>query len=130
MIKSSGNLRTKFHRPLSPPCDCSICNVGIPCRARHVIYDAECKYCHQHYTGVTTRPFKVRYSEHEASIRFRNSKSALSDHLFVNTDDHQACQNPNSTILGYDWKVLDRARSYRDSFIREGVTINSTPPGG
>ena len=128
VVKSAGNLQSRFHRALSPPCNCPICNAGIPCCARHVIYDAECKFCRQHYNGVTTRPFAKRFGEHEASIRFADNKSALSDHFNIDTEDQTACQNPDRSIWGYNWKVLDRGRTYKDSFIREGVAINSDNP--
>ena len=128
VVKGSDNLRTQFHKSLSPSCSCSICELGIRCQLRHVIYDAECRHCNEHYIGVTTRPFEKRYNEHEASVRFANDKSALSTHLFENTDNRRACPNPDPTVSGFTWKIVDRARSYKDSFIREGVLINSTQP--
>ena len=82
----------------------------------------------QHYIGVTTRPFAKRFGEHEASIRLADNKSALSDHLNIDTVDQPACQNAIRSIWGYDWNVLDRGDSYKDSFIREGVAINSNSP--
>ena len=121
--------QARFHRPLSPPCDCSICKLGIPCCPRDVVYDAECKFCCQHYNGGTTRPFATRCGEHEASIRLGNNKSALSDHLNIDTDQGQpACQNPDRSIWGFNWKLLDKGRSFKDSFIREGVAINTNQP--
>ena len=52
---------------------------------------------------------------------------ALSQH-FHGDDEHPPCPNPDKTIHGYDWKIVDRAKNYRDSFIREGVIINTSAP--
>ena len=43
-------------------------------------------------------------------------------------DYHPPCPNPDKTIGGYNFKIVDRANGYRDSFMREGVIINSTDP--
>ena len=81
-----------------------------------------------HYNGVTTRPFAKRFGEHEASIRIADNKSALSDHFNIDNEDQPACQNPDRSIWGYNWKVLYRGRTYKDSFIREGVAVCSNNP--
>ena len=127
VIRGTGNLKQRYHKALNPPCTCSICQLGTPCCQRHVIYQAECSHCTQNYKGVTTRPFCKRFKEHEASIRLGNYKSALSQH-FLGDEDHSPCSNPDKTVLGFNWSVLDRGKSYKDSFIREGVLINSTSP--
>ena len=106
---------------------CELCQLGTPCCHRHVIYQATCKECRQNYKGVTTRPFNVRYGEHEASIRLQNDKSALSQH-FLGDWETEPCSNPDKSIRGYDFKIIDRAKGYKDSFIREGVLIHSTQP--
>ena len=67
----------------------------------------------QHYIGVTTRPFAKRCGEHEASIRLADNKSALSDHLNIDTVDQPACQNAIRSIWGYDWNVPDRGTRTR-----------------
>jgi len=69
----------------------------------------------------------VRYGEHEASIRLQNDKSALSQH-FLGDWETEPCSNPDKSIRGYDFKIIDRAKGYKDSFIREGVLIHSTQP--
>ena len=127
VVKGAGTLKQKYHKPLGSHCDCTVCDLGTPCKIRHVIYRADCKHCSEGYVGVTTRPFITRYKEHEASIRLGNTKSALSTHLSGDFD-HPPCQNPTNTIQGFSWKIVDRAKSYKDSFIREGVVINSTGP--
>ena len=88
---------------------------------RHVVYRAECKGCSESYIGVTTRPFKARWQEHERSIRQNDGISALSEHL-------QKCNNPDNTIKGYTWSLRDTAQTYKDSFIREGVAIKIDRP--
>ena len=128
VVKGSGTLKQCYHRPLgSSSCGCGICEQGTPCRTRHVVYDAECDYCTQNYEGVTTRPFYKRYNEHEASIRFGDEKSALSTHL-LGTEDVPPCRNPERSIKGFTWKFIDRGRSYKDSFMREGVLIHTNQP--
>ena len=122
IVKSTGNLRQKYHKPLAPTCNCNICKLGVNCRMRHIVYDAQCKFCNEHYIGVTTAP---RFKEHEASIRLGNDKSALSTHLNANTDNKRAWPNPEPTVWGFDWKFVDMARFYKDSFIKEAVCIKS-----
>ena len=60
-------------------------------------------------------------------MKMQDEKSALSTHL-LGTEDQPPCPNPTRSIDGFSWKVLDRGRSYKDSFMREGVLINSTMP--
>ena len=91
------------------------------------MYDAQCDYCTQNYGGVTTWPFYERYNEHEANIRFGDEKSALSTY-FLGTEDVPPCRNPERSIKGFTWKFIDRGRSYKDSFMREGVLIHTNQP--
>lgn len=126
-VRSAGNLRRKYHRPLAPSCECDICGLGVSCCKRHVIYDAKCKHCNEHYIGVTTRRFSDRFKEHEASIRLQNEKSALSDHVHGSFME-EACPNPDKSVQGFEWSFIDHATTYRDSFLREGVQINTAQP--
>ena len=121
LVRGHKNLKRTYHRPVSPKCNCETCESGISCRARYIVYKAECKDCSDSYIGVTTRPFRARWTEHERSIRQCDQKSALSEHFLV-------CQNPNKSISGYNFSILDRATNYKDSFIREGVAIRSFKP--
>ena len=121
LVKGHPTLKRRYHKPIKPPCTCEICQSGIPCNMRHVIYQAKCKSCSESYIGVTTRPFKARWQEHERSIRFEDTNSALSDHMKV-------CDNRDRTIHGYEWSIRDTARNYKDSFIREGVAIRQDLP--
>ena len=61
------------------------------------------------------------------SIRLGDEKSALSTHL-LGTEDNPPCRNPVRSIDGFSWKFLDRGKSYKDSFIREGVLIHTDRP--
>ena len=121
LVKGHPTLKRRYHKPIKPQCVCEICQAGVPCDMRHVVYEAKCESCTESYIGVTTRPFKARWNEHERSIRLGNSTSALSDHLKV-------CDNKNKTICGFKWSVRDTARNYKDSFIREGVAIRLDQP--
>ena len=122
IVKSDKNLKKQFHKaPSITPCKCKICYQGIPCTTRHVMYNAECIECRKSYIGVTTRPFAIRLAEHNSSIKNNTDKSALTPHL-------EECTNPLQSTEGFIWTTLDRGKGWKDSFIREGVLINTMNP--
>ena len=122
VVKAQPNLKRCFHKPPSVPCNCDICKLGIPCKIRHVVYNAECNACHQKYIGVTTRPFEERVKEHAAQIDRQNKKSALTEHLLECED------NLEKTIKGFSWSILDRGENWKDSFMREATHIRHLNP--
>ena len=138
VVKSTGNLKRRFHHATpredcetnkQEPKWCEACTVGIPCHTRNLVYNAKCRLCENSYVGVTTRPFKDRFGEHEASIRLKNTKSALSAHLMGNPEkDQPGCPNPMPNPRGFEWSILDRGSSFKDSFFREALLINKEKP--
>ena len=121
MVKSQPNLKRQLHKASPIDCNCDICQLGISCSCRHVIYNAKCKFCHEAYIGVTTRLFADRGGEPCAQIDSQNKKCALTEHLFE-------CDNHENSAQGFEWLILDRGDGWRDSFIREGVLIQSEKP--
>ena len=121
IVQAGQNLRRTYHRATPRTCTCDVCDLGIPCHTRHVIYEAECNICHGSYDGVTTRPFKKREDEHDRALRYRNpDKSALAEH-------RQECTGEWST-KSFTWKILDRGNGWKDSFIRESLQIKKNNP--
>ena len=121
IVKSSANIRRQYHRASPISCTCEVCELGIPCSARHVIYRAECKTCSEAYIGVTTRPFKMRAKEHERDISNWDTDTAFVPHL-------TRCSNPERSVTGFKWSILDRGAGWKDSFFREAAHINSHNP--
>ena len=63
--------------------NCIVCSKipdNVNCEKKGVVYKFTCKICSAFYIGKTSRPFYLRYNEHNNSIKNKNSASALSDH--------------------------------------------------
>ena len=102
--------------------NCDVCNI-LPnkynCSVSNVVYEFACLKCGDKYIGKTCRSFKSQYLEHSRSIRNKDRKSALSDHVRV-------CECDD--IADFDVKILEKARSAVDVALLEARCIRRRSP--
>ena len=111
---NSSLLRTEGLQDGQPGCNCQggpqTCPVGGRCQTSCVVYEAtvteDTSGRKETYTGVTSRPFKKRYYEHNTDMRKVNgrTKTALSSHIWSLKD--------NDTSYQIKWRLKDRATAY------------------
>ena len=82
--------RTKYNKP----CSCLTCNLGIPCNLRNFVYKANCQKCNGEYIGCSYRPAKARITEHEASVRNKNKRTTLGQHML-----EHSLEEPGTIII-------------------------------
>ena len=94
--------------------NCKVCS-SLPllyrCDDNFLVCKFTCSLCSKFYIGETSRPFRMRHSEHERSLSNKNKTSALAEHALlchndvtVTIDDFdldivQKCSNPLETRL-------------------------------
>ncbi|XP_046569653.1 uncharacterized protein LOC124277968 [Haliotis rubra] len=84
-----------------------------------VVYQIECD-CGESYIGETSRTVTIRIKQHQASVRKKDSKSAITDHLKA---------NPNHNISWNTTKVIERNRpDFKTRKLLEDVHIKKICP--
>ena len=53
-------------------CNCTSCQMNIPCNIKNYIYQADCLHCGEIYIGASHRPGNKRLGEYESSLRLPN----------------------------------------------------------
>ena len=118
--------RRQLEVPEAPkPCNCRIkanCPLGGQCQTKSVIYSAvvtptEPNSTPVTYIGATEPPFKLRFANHQTSLRQERYKNAteLSKHVWQLKD--------NGKDFSISWKILERARPYSNTSKRCGLCL-------
>ena len=81
VIVSSGTTVKKLSLKPFKKCTCNSCKNGVPCTLRDFVYQAICSKCDEEYIGVSGRPGNKRYEEHAQSIRGKNDRTSLGQHV-------------------------------------------------
>ena len=84
-----------------------------------VVYSVKCETCDSEYVGETIRPLATRIKEHRDSVRDKNTKSALGEHVI----DH-----PNHKIGFEEVKVLDSQNKTFEGKVAEAIAIRKRTP--
>ena len=120
-------------------CHCPLCDIGVNCNRRNVVYKATCRTCQEFYLGGTARPTHYRVGEHEASVRYKNDNSALGQHHKLHAPKtpeelhrrkYQRVGKPSieNFLKTFDFEIVDFGRDPLDTFIREGILIQELNP--
>ena len=101
-------------------CTCKICELGIPCKARNFVYEAQCKLCPGIYVGASARPASSRIGGYVSSIRLdsQTDRTTLAKH---NSEEHNKTHDQIKDC--YTFKILDKGRDPVDTFICEAINI-------
>ena len=123
-----------------PGCNCrggaARCPVDGACQSKEVVYQAkvtrEDNNKEEYYTGLTARPFKVRYYEHRSDFNNEEREgTCLSNYIWE--------LKKKNVPYRITWKILGRSRSFNPStkacnlclkekyfimFRPEGATLN------
>ena len=95
------------------PCNCrknDNCPLQGECRCQGVIYKAtvteEKKETKETYTGITANEFKLRYAQHNASLRHssKRSETTLSKHCWALKDKGEK--------FNVTWNILQKSKAY------------------
>ena len=106
-------------------CNCDVCDAVGPkftCNDRYVVYNFNCKLCGKNYIGQTCRPLKIRSAEHCRSLKNRDRKSALSEHV---QNDHI---DIDVQIDQFHLSVLTKQRSSVHTRLAESRYIRLNKP--
>ena len=123
VIKSGQKLKSYLTTKSTQNCQCTPCELGIPCKLRNFVYHATCLHCSESYVGASARPDidkKGRISEYESSLRLpqQNSRTTLGRHK---RDEH-----PNSTNdlkENFTFKIAATGTDSLDTFLKESILI-------
>jgi len=74
-------LKPKMKTPKE--CACSICQLGIKCGEKTLVYQLTCSMCGATYIGQTYRPWRERCKEHMGAVQSASLHSAMADHLEI-----------------------------------------------
>jgi len=112
------NRTTKIekHRNCDP---CKQLPDSFNCDIKYVVYKFICKRCHKSYIGETCRPFYFRYREHRNSIKSKDCKSALSQHILANH------QNEDLFLTDFDLQIVAKCRSPVETRMTEAREISA-----
>ena len=96
--------------------------MNIPCNIKNYIYQADCLHCGEIYIGASHRPGNKRLGEYESYLRLpnQNERTTLGRHKF---EKHE--KEENSLKSAYKFKVLDRGKVCRETFLKEGMHIKN-----
>lgn len=109
-------------------CSCDICKKlpgHLNCRSRFLVYSLICKLCTtsmMQYIGETCVWLKDRLYQHKYSIKNKDNRSALSQHL--------NCEHKGSmfNIDDFNLKILQQCKDSHDTCIAEAVWIGRLKP--
>ena len=106
-------------------CNCTSCQMNIPCNIKNYIYQADCLHCGEIYIGATHRPGNKRLGEYESSLRFlnQNEHTTLGRHKFEKHEEEE-----NNLKSSYKFKVLDKGKDCLETFLKEGMHIKNKSP--
>ena len=105
--------------------NCDICKIIAPkfnCQNRFLVYKFTCKECNAFYIGQTSRPFKIRFNEHDRSINKKDQSSALSDHAT------KAHSNKPFKISDFDLQILRKCHTPLEARLIEARMITTHRP--
>ena len=115
-------------------CKCLLCQEGVSCCEKHVVYEATCRLCNEKYRGVCNRFLVKRMEEHEYSVRMANTRTALGTHFrehYMNGDPVPiTSEKPNleNLLSSYSIKKIDRGKDSIEAYIKEGLRFQETKP--
>ena len=92
------------------------------CDDRFILYMFTYNDCKKSYIGETCRPFAQRFDEHKRSLKARDNKSALSEHLIKDHPDIVG------DIDNFQLCVLAKLKTPVDTRIKEAQLIDFYRP--
>ena len=101
---------------------CSFLPDKYTCNDRFIVYMFTCIVCKKSYIGETCRPFVQRFDEHKRSLKARDNKSALSEHLMKDHPDII------SDLENFQLNVLAKLRTPVETRIKEAQMIDACRP--
>ena len=151
VVESGISLKDLTRNIIYKPCSCLSCNVGVPCSLRNFVYKANCQKCDEEYIGCSYRPAKARIGEHEASVRNKNKRTTLGQHMVEHGQDDQSDSgttlNNNDNGRGhirnrlekdrinamelnksYKFSIVRKCKDSLEAFISEGLHIKEERP--
>ena len=128
VIKSGKQLKSCLTSKPKQNCQCTPCELGIPCKLRNFVYHSTCLHCSQSYVGVSARPDidkKGRISEYESSIRLpqQHNRTTLGRHK---RDEHP--NSSNDIKENFTFKVAATGSDALDTFLKEAILIKKLKP--
>ena len=101
---------------------CSYLPDKYNCNDRYLVYMFTCNKCKMNYIGETCRPFFQRFDEHKRSLKARDNKSALAEHLIKDHPDI------DSDLQNFQICVLAKLRTPVETRIKEAQFIDRLRP--
>lgn len=105
--------------------NCKVCSSLPPyyrCDDRFLVYKFTCSLCFKAYIGETSRPFRMRHSEHERSLSHKNRTSALAEHALI-------CHNDVTvTIDDFDLEIVKKCSNPIETRLAEANAIQRFGP--
>ena len=101
---------------------CSYLPDKYTCNDRYLVYMFTCNRCKMNYIGETCRPFFQRFDEHKRSLKARDNKSALAEHLIKDHPDI------DSDLQNFQLCVLAKLRTPVETRIKEAQFIDRLRP--
>lgn len=131
VVVSSGTTIKKMTLKPLKKCPCESCKNGIPCTLRDFVYHATCIKCNKNktennceYIGVSGCPGKKRYEEHEQSVRCKNDRTSIGQHIL---QKHKRITNPKIDKL-FKFKILKNCRDTLEAYLAEDHYIKDCKP--
>ena len=154
VVESGLTLKHLTRSKIKKPCDCLTCNLGIPCNIRNFVYKAICQKCDQEYLGASYRPARERIGEHAASIRNKNKRTTLGQHILEKHSQEvsgpmtrratvraavaaaaarrrgpdQARENAKTLEQSFKFNLEKKCKNGLEAFITEGILIKQQKP--
>ena len=109
-------------------CNCTPCELGIPCKLRNFVYHSTCLICSESYVGGSARPDidkRGRITEYENSLRLpqQHSRTTLGRHK---RDEHP--DSPNDIKQNFKFKVAATGKDPLSTFLKEALLIKKIRP--
>ena len=131
VVVSSGKTIKKMALKYMDKCTCFSCKGGIPCNQWDFVYQATCIKCNTdkngkkaEYVGVSGRPGGKIYGEHEQSIRGKNTRTTLGQHVI---EKHNRIKEPKIGTI-FKFKTLKNCKDTLEAFLADHKYIKKLQP--
>ena len=140
VVECGISLKDLTRKKISTPCNCLSCNLGVPCSLRNFVYKANCQKCDEEYIGCSYRPAGDRIGEHVASVRLKNKRTTLGQHMLEHTQEEARApgNNRRPRVTGaekiqrdkmdaqdmekaYKFSIARKCKNSLETFISEGL---------
>ena len=138
VVATSGkSLKNQLKEKSPNNCKCTLCQHGITCTQKNIVYEASCNKCHESYVGATSRPSIKRILEHESSVRLKNNRTTIGQHFQTHYPKSSTVTRSSikktkpdleNFLKHFKFTKIDQAKDSFGVFILEGLAIAKKKP--